>query len=49
MGLYFTSPETFISNFRKRTLDEKSHHIVIKKSKNVNLGDKKSQANVKKT
>ena len=53
MRLYFTSPETFRSNFQKKALsknvnlDEKKSPHNEKKSKNVNLGDKKSQTNVK--
>ena len=42
MGLYFTSPETFRSNFQKNkklsknvNLDEKSHHIAKKSQTSV--------------
>ena len=55
MGSYFTSSETFRSNFQKKkalsknvNLDEKKLPHSEKKSKNVNLSDKKSQTSVKK-
>ena len=49
MKSYFTSPETFRSSFflkktlsKKVNLDEKKSPHSKKKSKNVNVGDKKS-------